>query len=146
MKYQLSQICLYPDREAAAVAVREKLLSLRERIMFLQQQPVERQFGLDSLELLAEKLDKELVLKSQDYRQNKVQYQVTWDKVRDKLKKNEVAIPLKASAAILLSPPRKIPLKSTNQQPVEKYFKSFCGFLWGIVGNCVILRRILSKR
>jgi peptidyl-prolyl cis-trans isomerase SurA len=33
MKYQLSQICMYPDREAAAVAVREKLLSLRERIM-----------------------------------------------------------------------------------------------------------------
>ena len=33
MKYQLSQICVYPDREAAAVAVREKLLSLRERIM-----------------------------------------------------------------------------------------------------------------
>ena len=32
-KYQLSQICLYPDREAAAVAVKEKLLSLRERIM-----------------------------------------------------------------------------------------------------------------
>ena len=33
IKYQLSQICVYPDREAAAVAVREKLLSLRERIM-----------------------------------------------------------------------------------------------------------------
>jgi peptidyl-prolyl cis-trans isomerase SurA len=33
MKYQLSQICVYPDREAAATAVREKLLSLRERIM-----------------------------------------------------------------------------------------------------------------
>ena len=33
VKYQLSQICVYPDREAAAVAVREKLLSLRERIM-----------------------------------------------------------------------------------------------------------------
>lgn len=33
MKYQLSQICLYPDRAAASVAVREKLLSLRERIM-----------------------------------------------------------------------------------------------------------------
>ena len=33
MKYQLSQICVYPDREAAAVVVREKLLSLRERIM-----------------------------------------------------------------------------------------------------------------
>ena len=33
MKYQLSQICLYPDREAAALAVKEKLLSLRERIM-----------------------------------------------------------------------------------------------------------------
>ena len=33
IKYQLSQICLYPDREAAAVAVKEKLLSLRERIM-----------------------------------------------------------------------------------------------------------------
>ncbi len=32
-KYQLSQICVYPDREAAAVAVKEKLLSLRERIM-----------------------------------------------------------------------------------------------------------------
>ena len=33
VKYQLSQICVYPDREGAAVAVREKLLSLRERIM-----------------------------------------------------------------------------------------------------------------
>lgn len=33
VKYQLSQICVYPDREAAAVAVKEKLLSLRERIM-----------------------------------------------------------------------------------------------------------------
>ena len=33
VKYQLSQICLYPDREAAAVVVKEKLLSLRERIM-----------------------------------------------------------------------------------------------------------------
>ncbi len=32
-KYQLSQICVYPDREAAAMAVKEKLLSLRERIM-----------------------------------------------------------------------------------------------------------------
>lgn len=32
-KYQLSQICVYPDREAAAVAVKDKLLSLRERIM-----------------------------------------------------------------------------------------------------------------
>ena len=33
VKYQLSQICIYPDREAAAVSVKEKLLSLRERIM-----------------------------------------------------------------------------------------------------------------
>ena len=33
VKYQLSQICLYPDREAAAAAVKDKLLSLRERIM-----------------------------------------------------------------------------------------------------------------
>ena len=33
VKYQLSQICVYPDRVAAATAVREKLLSLRERIM-----------------------------------------------------------------------------------------------------------------
>ena len=33
VKYQLSQICIYPDREAASVAVKEKLLSLRERIM-----------------------------------------------------------------------------------------------------------------
>ena len=32
-KYQLSQICIYPDRETAALAVKEKLLSLRERIM-----------------------------------------------------------------------------------------------------------------
>ena len=32
-KYQLSQICVYPDRQAAAVAVKDKLLSLRERIM-----------------------------------------------------------------------------------------------------------------
>lgn len=33
IKYQLSQICIYPDREAAKIAVRERLLSLRERIM-----------------------------------------------------------------------------------------------------------------
>ena len=33
IKYQLSQICRYPDREAANLAVREKLLELRERII-----------------------------------------------------------------------------------------------------------------
>ncbi len=33
IKYQLSQICIYPDREAANLAVREKLLELRERII-----------------------------------------------------------------------------------------------------------------
>ena len=33
VKYQLSQICIYPDRAGAALAVKEKLLSLRERIM-----------------------------------------------------------------------------------------------------------------
>ena len=33
VKYQLSQICLYPDRAKAALSVKEKLLSLRERIM-----------------------------------------------------------------------------------------------------------------
>lgn len=32
-KYQMSQICIYPDREAAAIAVKEKLLALRERII-----------------------------------------------------------------------------------------------------------------
>ena len=33
IKYQLSQICIYPDREAAAIAVKERLLSLRERVI-----------------------------------------------------------------------------------------------------------------
>ena len=33
IKYQMSQICIYPDREAAALAVKERLLSLRERII-----------------------------------------------------------------------------------------------------------------
>lgn len=33
IKYQLSQICIYPDREAAKLAVKEKLLDLRERII-----------------------------------------------------------------------------------------------------------------
>ena len=33
IKYQMSQICLYPDREAAAMAVKERLLSIRERII-----------------------------------------------------------------------------------------------------------------
>lgn len=33
IKYQLSQICIYPDREAANLAVKEKLLGIRERIM-----------------------------------------------------------------------------------------------------------------
>ena len=33
VKYQLSQICVYPDREAANMAVKERLLSLRERII-----------------------------------------------------------------------------------------------------------------
>ena len=32
-KYQMRQICIYPDRQAAAIAVKEKLLSLRERIL-----------------------------------------------------------------------------------------------------------------
>ena len=33
IKYQLSQISVYPDREAAALAVKERLLALRERVM-----------------------------------------------------------------------------------------------------------------
>ena len=33
IKYQLSQICVYPDREAAAMAVKERLLSIRERVI-----------------------------------------------------------------------------------------------------------------
>lgn len=33
VKYQLSQICIYPDREAADLAVKERLLSIRERII-----------------------------------------------------------------------------------------------------------------
>ena len=33
IKYKLSQICIYPDRDAANLAVREKLLELRERII-----------------------------------------------------------------------------------------------------------------
>lgn len=33
IKYQLRQICLYPDREAAALAAKERLLSIRERII-----------------------------------------------------------------------------------------------------------------
>lgn len=32
-KYKMSQICVYPDREAAKTAVKERLLSLRERII-----------------------------------------------------------------------------------------------------------------
>ena len=33
IKYQMSQICVYPDREAAAIAVKERLLSIRERML-----------------------------------------------------------------------------------------------------------------
>ncbi len=33
IKYKMSQICVYPDREAAALAVKERLLGLRERII-----------------------------------------------------------------------------------------------------------------
>ena len=33
IKYQLSQICIYPDREAANLAVKDRLLAIRERIM-----------------------------------------------------------------------------------------------------------------
>jgi len=32
IKYKMSQICIYPDREAAAIAVKERLLDIRERI------------------------------------------------------------------------------------------------------------------
>ncbi len=32
-KYQMSQICVYPDRDSAAIAVKERLLSIRERII-----------------------------------------------------------------------------------------------------------------
>ena len=31
--YQLSQICIYPDRDAANIAVKERLLAIRERII-----------------------------------------------------------------------------------------------------------------
>ena len=33
IKYKMSQICIYPNRDSAALAVKDKLLSLRERIM-----------------------------------------------------------------------------------------------------------------
>ena len=33
IKYQLRQICVYPDREAAKLAVKERLLAIRERII-----------------------------------------------------------------------------------------------------------------
>ncbi|MBO4671287.1 MAG: peptidylprolyl isomerase [Bacteroidales bacterium] len=33
VKYKISQICIYPDREAASLAVKERLLSIRERIL-----------------------------------------------------------------------------------------------------------------
>ena len=33
IKYKISQICMYPDRDAAALAVKERLLSIRERIL-----------------------------------------------------------------------------------------------------------------
>ena len=33
IKYQMSQICIYPDREAANLAVKERLLDIRERII-----------------------------------------------------------------------------------------------------------------
>lgn len=33
IRYQLSQICRYPDREAASLAVKERLLDIRERII-----------------------------------------------------------------------------------------------------------------
>lgn len=33
IKYHLSQICIYPDREAANLAVKERLLAIRERII-----------------------------------------------------------------------------------------------------------------
>lgn len=33
IKYKMSQICIYPDREAAALAAKERLLSIRERIL-----------------------------------------------------------------------------------------------------------------
>ena len=33
VKYQLSQICIYPDREKASLAVKDRLLGLRERII-----------------------------------------------------------------------------------------------------------------
>ena len=33
IKYQMSQICIYPDREAANLAVKERLLGIRERII-----------------------------------------------------------------------------------------------------------------
>ena len=33
MKYQLRQVCIYPDREAAKIAVKERLLAIRERIL-----------------------------------------------------------------------------------------------------------------
>ncbi|MBR3625994.1 MAG: hypothetical protein IKN48_06640 [Bacteroidaceae bacterium] len=50
--------------------------------------------------------------------------------------KNEVVIPLKASAAIPLSPPHKHPLNpqiNNLLKNILKVFVDFCGELWGIV-------------
>lgn len=33
VKYQISQICIYPDRESAKMAVKERLLAIRERVI-----------------------------------------------------------------------------------------------------------------
>ena len=50
-KYQMSQICVYPDREAAAVAVRERLLSIRERIINGEKFSIQRTRGVQEKEV-----------------------------------------------------------------------------------------------
>lgn len=78
--------------DSVLVRTFQHLKAVKEQIIHLQQQSSPRLSQLDSLQHIAEQLDKHLVQSSQLYRQAQQSMRVDWQQVRAALREHEVAI------------------------------------------------------
>ncbi len=100
----------------------QHLKAVKEQIIHLQQQSSPALSRLDSLQRVAERLDKQLVQGSQLYRQAQQSLRVDWQQVRSALREHDVAIEFssfwmnvngameKRNVALLLRPTSAFPL------------------------------------
>ncbi len=80
--------------DTALIAQWDALQSIKKRIIFLEQKTLEeqKQMGIDSLYTKAEQLEKQVIANSKEYRNAQDAWKISWNNVRDKLGKNDVAI------------------------------------------------------